>query len=98
MNSQQNPDLAVHPSAIPIEGLLGESDITLEKNVIATQLSESAQLKARGNPKFTGTLRSHNLWTKVAGSSRETRCIVTNGTKVGEKLGTRWLSRTHSNR
>ena len=45
MNSQQNPDLAVHPLAIPIEGLLGESNITLEKNVIATQLSEEAQLK-----------------------------------------------------
>ncbi|MHC5826186.1 MAG: helix-turn-helix domain-containing protein, partial [Nostoc sp.] len=45
MNSQQNPDLAVHTSAIPMEGLLGESGTTLEKNVIVTQLSESAQLK-----------------------------------------------------
>ncbi len=45
MNSQQNPDLAVHPSAIPMEGLLEESATTLEKNVIATQLSEEAQVK-----------------------------------------------------
>ncbi|MEH2388730.1 MAG: hypothetical protein V7K14_23770 [Nostoc sp.] len=40
MNNQQNPDLAVHTSAIPMEGLLGESGTTLEKNVIVTQLSE----------------------------------------------------------
>ncbi|MEH2413298.1 Mu transposase C-terminal domain-containing protein [Nostoc sp.] len=45
MNSQQNSDLAVHTSAIPMEGLLGESDTTLEKIVIVTQLSEEAQLK-----------------------------------------------------
>jgi putative transposase len=45
MNSQQNSDLAVHPSAIPMEGLLGESATTLEKNVIATQLSEEAQVR-----------------------------------------------------
>jgi putative transposase len=45
MNSQQNPDLAVHTSAIPTEGLQGESDQPLERNVIVTELSEEAQLK-----------------------------------------------------
>ncbi|NDJ24444.1 AAA family ATPase [Nostoc sp. B(2019)] len=45
MNSQQNIDLAVHTSAIPTEGLQGESDTPLEKNVIVTKLSEEAQLK-----------------------------------------------------
>jgi len=28
--------------------------------------------------------RMQNLWTKVARSSRETRCIVANGTKVSK--------------
>jgi len=45
MNSPQNPDLAVHTSAIPREGLQGESDKSPEKNVIVTELSEEAQLK-----------------------------------------------------
>ncbi|MBD0263557.1 MAG: hypothetical protein ICV78_12780, partial [Tolypothrix sp. Co-bin9] len=45
MNSQQNIDLAVHPSAIPTEGLQEESDKRLERNVIVTALSEEAQLK-----------------------------------------------------
>ncbi len=45
MSSQQNPDLAVHTSAIPKESLQGESDQRIERNVIVTQLSEEAQLK-----------------------------------------------------
>ncbi|QLE40451.1 DDE-type integrase/transposase/recombinase [Nostoc sp. C052] len=45
MSSQQNLDLAVHTSATPVEGLQGESDKTIERNVIATELSEKAQLK-----------------------------------------------------
>jgi putative transposase len=45
MNSQQNHDLAVHTSTIPTEGLQGESDKPIEKNLILTQLSEEAQLK-----------------------------------------------------
>lgn len=45
MNSQQNPDLAVHTSPIPVEGLLEEGNKPLERNVIACQLSQEAQLK-----------------------------------------------------